>query len=82
MNLTSKDKDILKLALEQLDKYYDDRESVCRAFKWICNVPQGGEGYEKNKNVFDIQDKTIAEIQKAKAEARQLILNLIAQEPN
>jgi hypothetical protein len=31
--LTNKEKDVLLLALEQLDKYYDEREKTCRDFK-------------------------------------------------
>ena len=79
MELTSKEKDILSLALEQLDKYYDEREKTCREFKWICHdyLPQAGDGYTANKNVFDIQDKTIKDIKKAKEECRQTIMKLI-----
>jgi len=79
MKLTSKEKDILVLALEQLDKYYDEREKTCRGFKWICHdyLPQSGDGYVANKNIFDIQDKTIADIKKAKEEARQTIMRFL-----
>ena len=79
--LTSKEKDVLVLALEQLDKYYDKREEICRNFKWICHVhlPQSGEGYILNKNVFDIQDKTIYDIKRDKEESRKIIMKLINQ---
>lgn len=79
MKLTNKEKDILNLALTKLDEYYDEREKTCRAFKWICHdyLPQVGEGYVQNENVFDIEDKTIADIQKAKAEGRRIIMKLI-----
>jgi hypothetical protein len=79
MTLTNKEKDILNLALLQLDEYYDRQEQTVRHFKWICHdyLPQSGEGYTANKNVFDIQDKTIADIQKAKAEGRRIIMKLI-----
>jgi len=79
MKLTNKEKDILNLALEQLDKFYDEREKTCRDFKWICHdyLPQIGEGYVANKNVFDIQDKTIADIKKAKEEGRKTIMKII-----
>ena len=43
MKLTNKEKDILSLALKQLDAYYDKEESDCRKFKWLC-----GEEYVKN----------------------------------
>ena len=79
MNLTNKEKDILNLALEQLDKFYDEREAVCRSFKWICHdyLPQAGDEYVKNKNVFDIEEKTLADIKKAKEEGRKIIMKII-----
>lgn len=79
MELTDKEKQILSLALEQLEKFYEEREKTCRDFKWICHehLPQAGDGYVENKNVFDIQDKTIADIQQAKKEARETIMKLI-----
>lgn len=71
--------DVLSLSLDLLDKYYDEREKTCRDFKWICHdyLPQGGDGYVANKNVFDIQDNTIADIKKAKEEAHKIIMKLI-----
>jgi uridine kinase len=79
MKLTNKEKDILNLALTKLDEYYDEREKTCREFKWIYHdyLPQAGDGYLANKNVFDIQDKTIKDIKKAKEEGRQTIMKLI-----
>lgn len=79
MKLTNKEKDILNLALTKLDEYYDEREKTCREFKWICRdyLPQSGDGYVENKNVFDIQDKTLKDIKKAKEEGRKTILKLI-----
>ena len=79
MKLTKKEKDILNLALTKLDEYYDEREKTCREFKWICHVhlPQAGDGYVANKNVFDIQDKVIEDIKRDKEEGRKLIMKLI-----
>ena len=79
MKLTEKEKDILNLALTKLDEYYDEREKMCREFKWICHdyLPQAGDGYVANKNVFEIQDKTISDIQKAKEEGRKIKMNII-----
>ena len=84
MKLTNKEKDILNLALTKLDEYYDEREKTCREFKWICHeyLPQvdteeNNNGYSTNKNAFDIQDKTIDDIKKAKEEGRQTIMKLI-----
>ncbi len=79
MKLSNKEKDVLNLALQQLDEYYDQKEKTCREFKWICfaYLPQAGEEYVANKNIFEIQDKTIADIQAAKKEGRRIIMNLI-----
>lgn len=79
MIITNKEKDILNLALEQLEKYYKDLEDRCLEFKWICNkhLPQVGDGYIANKNVFEIQDKTVNDIRCQKAEARKFIMELI-----
>lgn len=79
MTLTNKEKDILYLALNKLDEYYDEREKTCREFKYICrdHLPQSGDDYVKNKNVFDIQDKAIDDIKKAKEEGRKTIMKLI-----
>lgn len=79
MKLTEKEKNILELALVKLEEYYDELEKTCREFKWICHnhLPQAGDGYVANKNVFDIQDKTIEDIKKAKEEGRQLIMKII-----
>ena len=77
--LTFEEKNILVLALEQLNEYYNKKEEICREFKWICHdhLPQAGEGYVQNKNVFDIQDKTIADIKQQKEEANKTIMKLI-----
>lgn len=79
MKLTNKEKDILILALTKLDEYYDERENTCRKFKCLCHeyLPQAGDGYVANKNVFDIEEKTINDIKKAKEEGRQTIMKLI-----
>lgn len=77
--LSSKEKDIIIKALDLLDQYYDEQESVCRQFKWICHkhLPQGGEGYVANKNVFDIEEKAIKDIRDAKKEARDTIMKIV-----
>ena len=77
--LTSEEKDILNMALQQLDNYYDEKEAVVRKFKHYCHkyLPHGGEGYIENINVFEIEGKTLSDIKEAKQKARQLIMNLI-----
>lgn len=79
MKLTNEERDILHLALQKLDDYYINLEKTCREFKWICHdhLPQSGEGYLENKNVFNIQDKTIKDINESKIKANQLIMKII-----
>jgi len=79
MILSTEDKTVLSLALRLLDEYHDAREKTCREFKHICHehLPQVGEGYVANLNVFDIQDKTVKDIQEAKLRDRETILRLI-----
>lgn len=76
---TDKEKGILLLALAKLEEYYNEQESICRQFKSVCHkhLPQSGEGYVANKNVFDIQDKTIENLRKSKAEGHQTIMKII-----
>jgi len=73
MNLTNKEKDIVFMAFELLRKHYEDLENKVRVFKWICNVPQHGEEYEKNINIFELQDKAIEEFKQAVQESRELV---------
>lgn len=79
MKLTDKEKQILHLALTKLEEYYDERDKTCREFKWICHeyLPQHGEGYLANQNVFNIQDQTIQDIKNAKEKARETIMKII-----
>lgn len=79
MELSGKEKDVLLKALEKLEEFYDNQEKICREFKWICNkhLPQVGEGYIKNINVFEIQDKTIEDIKQSRKEARETINKII-----
>ena len=79
IKLTAAEKDILQLASDLLDKHYSDSETRCREFKWLCHkhLPQVGDGYIANKNVFEIQDKTIADIQKAKDEGKKIFMKIL-----
>ncbi len=71
--------DVLVLAATLTDEHYDRMEADVRKFKNICYeyLPQQGEGYMQNKNVFDITDKTVRDIQAKKTQARKLIMELI-----
>jgi len=80
--LTNEEKEFLILAMNQMNEYYDDLANTCRRFKWICHkhLPQQGEEYVKNKNVFEIQDKTLEDIRKQKKDCQNVFLKLINQQ--
>jgi hypothetical protein len=77
--LTHSEKNILLLADSLITKHYKKRAAQCRQFKYICHkhLPQTGPEYEKNKNIFEIQDKTLAELEEEKMKAHQLIYTLM-----
>jgi hypothetical protein len=79
MKFTEKEELNLKLAFAKLEEFYLERILTCKAFKNICNqnLPQIGEGYTLNKNVFDIEEKTISDINKQREEAKQLLIKLL-----
>jgi len=79
MKRSNKEKDVLKLALIQLDKYYDNLGSRCRSFKWICSdhLSDGGKGYLGNKDIFEIENEVIKGILKRKEYGRKVIMRLI-----
>ncbi len=81
MQLSKEEAEILMLASTLLDNYYNEKEKTCREFKWICikHLPQSGEGYTANKNIYEIQDKTIADIKEEKDKARKIISTLLQQ---
>jgi len=80
MELTNKEKDTLTLAFELLSDFYTKQEDTCREFKWICcdHLPQSGVGYVENKNVFDIQDKTIIDLNNKRKEASELRYKILS----
>ena len=52
---------------------YVNQENKVREFKWLCNVPQHGEEYDKNINVFELQDKAIKKFEQLIKESRELV---------
>lgn len=79
MKLKEDDKEKLMVLLRAYEEKCDDMETRYRQFKHICrkHLPQGGDGYVANKNVFDIQDKTIEDIHKDKVDMGQLVRMII-----
>lgn len=76
---TSEEKEILNDALTQLDKFYDEQISKVQDFKWICHdyLPQAGEEYIRNINVFEISTKTVKDLKNTQDNARKIIMNII-----
>lgn len=61
------------LVLSLIDAHFEEQENILRKFKWIANVPQSGEEYTKNLNVFEIQDKAIEQLKEDRQFVKQLI---------
>lgn len=75
--LTNEEVEVLLLAKELLNKHFDEKSEMIRKFKWLAKVPQVGEEYTKNKNVFDFEEKGLKEIDNEKVFARNTIINII-----
>jgi hypothetical protein len=74
------EKQILLDLLPFINEDARQKESTIRSFKWMANVPQVGEEYTKNLNVFQFEDKAIKEIQSEKQSRINLINKLIRHE--
>jgi hydrogenase maturation factor len=81
-SLTSEDIDRIVLGMRLIDEYYIKKIDEVKNFKWLCfnHLPQSGLGYEQNKNVFDIQDKTVNDIENERKSAHDLFLKIINSE--
>ena len=79
MKLTDSEKEIVESFINISDTHFDKLENDVRKFKWLCHnhLPQSGEGYTDNINVFEIQDKTIEDIKNAKKKARETLIKII-----
>jgi len=56
--------------------HFENQEEILRSFKRIANVPQSGDEYVKNKNVWELQDAAIERLQEEKQQV-QTFLNKI-----
>lgn len=79
MKLTEEQKQVLVAAFQQLNSHYDEKINTVKKFKWLCHdyLPQIGEEYEKNINVFDIGDKTVKDLETQKEFARNTIWEIL-----
>lgn len=68
--------DAFALIQRLLDKHYEETENTIRQFKWLTKIPQQGEEYTKNINVWELQDKTIKELEQEKQAINKLIQKL------
>ena len=65
--------DAFALIQRLLDKHYEETKNTIRQFKWLTKIPQQGEEYTKNINVWELQDKTIKELEQEKQAINKLI---------
>ncbi len=77
--LTAAEKQMLLDLTALIDDDADKKEQTLRAFKWLAEVPQVGEEYENNKNVWTLQDKALLRVANEKAARKRLINKLINQ---
>jgi hypothetical protein len=77
-DLTNVEKQILIDLLPLINEDSDKNESTIRNFKWLCSVPQCGDNYERNKNVFELQDAGIKEVKELAEARKSLIRKLIS----
>lgn len=78
--LNEEEKELVHTAFEALIQRSRHSIEDIRKFKWLCldYLPQSGPGYEANINVFEIEKKTITDIEikiKEAQELRNKILN-------
>lgn len=83
MKLSTQELQDLKLILidsiELLRKEKDQKIETIRSFKWLCHnyLPQHGDKYIKNINVFEIQDKTIKDLETSFDDKNKLLMKII-----
>lgn len=56
-------------------KHYEEMEQTLRKFKWLAQVPQTGDEYIRNINVFNLQDLAVERLNKEKEEILNYIYN-------
>ena len=69
-------RDAFALIQRLLDKHYEETENTIRQFKWLTKIPQQGEEYTKNKNIWDLQDKAIKDLEQEKQSINKLMQKL------
>ena len=50
--------------------HFTNQEEILRCFKYIANVPQSGDEYVKNKNVWELQDAAVKRLQDEKQQVQ------------
>ena len=79
IEITSADKQLMSDALDALDKEIDKKIEDVRKFKWLCHnhLPQSGDEYVKNINVFEIAQKTVNDLEVEKKTNRERMFKII-----
>jgi hypothetical protein len=78
IQLTKEEKQMLLDLLILIADDADRDQATIRQFKWLCRVPQYGEEYTKNINIFEFQDKGIKAIEELAEARKRLILKLVS----
>lgn len=56
--------------------HFTNQEEILRCFKHIANVPQSGEEYVKNKNVWELQDAAVKRLQDEKQQVQTFLTKI------
>ena len=76
MKLTTDEIQALWDIIPVLEEKRKETEDKIREFKWLVNVPQHGDEYVKNKNVWELQDAAIKRINQEFEFTRNTILKI------
>lgn len=68
-----RDNKIIELLQNLVDEHFIHEMSTVRRFKHIAQIPQYGEEFERNINVWELQDAAISRLD----EERKLIINFL-----
>ena len=76
MKLTTDEIQALWDIIPVLEEKRKETEDKIRESKWLVNVPQHGDEYVKNKNVWELQDAAIKRINQEFEFTRNTILKI------
>jgi len=77
LKFTDKEKQVFVDLLPIVEDMLQKEISTIRQFKWLCLVPQAGEGYEQNRNVFALQEQGVKMSEAKYGFMRETLLKII-----